>query len=179
MGKTGNLAPASSKAIKKAPARRLVVDVAAQTLRVMEGNQVAAEFPVSTSRFGLGGEEGSFRTPTGRFVIREKIGEGAPAWTIFRARRDTGETARPGGEEDFVLTRILTLDGLDPGNANTLERFVYIHGTNQEHLIGTPASHGCVRLRNEDMIALHDMVAPGTPVRIVAPAASSPRTRGT
>jgi hypothetical protein len=84
--------------------------------------------------------------------------------------------AGPGGEEDLVLTRILTLDGLDPGNANTLERFVYIHGTNQEQLIGTPASHGCIRLRNADMITLHDMIPAGTPVEILPPPPVSPST---
>ena len=157
-------------------ARRIVVDVASQTLRVMDGASVAAEFPVSTSRFGLGCEEGSFRTPTGRFVVRAKIGQGAPAWTIFRARESTGEMAAPGGEEDLVLTRILTLDGLDPENANTLGRFVYIHGTNQEQLIGTPASHGCIRLRNADMITLHGMVPAGTPVEILPPPPAAPGT---
>ena len=157
-------------------AHRIVVDVGRQTLRVMDGASMTAEFPVSTSRFGLGCEEGSFRTPTGRFVVRAKIGQGAPAWTVFRARESTGELAGPGGEEDLVLTRILTLDGLDPGNANTLERFVYIHGTNQEQLIGTPASHGCIRLRNADMITLHDMVPAGTPVDILPPPPVSPGT---
>jgi lipoprotein-anchoring transpeptidase ErfK/SrfK len=162
-------------AIKKAandpsPTRLcVVVDVATQTLRVTEGAEILSEFPISTSRFGLGCEEGSYRTPTGRFVIREKIGDGAPAWSIFRSRLPTGETAQPGGEEDHVLSRVLTLDGLDPENSNTLARYVYIHGTNQEHLIGSTASHGCVRLRNEDMIALHDMVSAGTPVTIVPP----------
>ena len=160
-------------AITKAPphtppaaGRRIEVDVDTQSLRVLEGNIPIAEFPVSTSRFGLGFEEGSFRTPTGRFVVRDKIGHGAAPCTIFRARVDTGERAAPGGDEDLVLTRILTLDGLEPANANTLARYVYIHGTNQEHLIGQPASHGCVRLRNEDMIALHDLVSVGTPVVI-------------
>lgn len=147
--------------------RAIVVDVAAQALRVMDGPVMTAEFPVSTSRFGLGCEEGSYRTPTGRFVIRDKIGDGAPAWTVFRSRQSMGETAAPGGNEDLVLTRILTLDGLDPQNANTMARYVYIHGTNQEDLIGSPASHGCIRLRNADMIALHDMVAPGTQVTIL------------
>jgi lipoprotein-anchoring transpeptidase ErfK/SrfK len=162
---------AITKATRPRPpaARRLVVDVGAQTLRVMDGPEVTAEFPVSTSRFGLGSEEGSFRTPTGHFVIREKIGEGAEPWTIFRSRRSTGHRAGPGGDEDLVLTRILTLDGLDPDNANTLDRFIYIHGTNQEDLVGSPASHGCVRMRNGDMIALHDMVGPGTPVTILPP----------
>ncbi len=157
--------------------RALLVDVASQTLRVMDGRKVAAEFPVSTSKFGLGFEEGSYKTPTGKFRIARKIGRRAAPWTIFRARQNTGRIARPGGEEDLVLTRILTLDGLQKHNANSLARFIYIHGTNQEHLIGTPASHGCVRLRNTDMIALHDMVGAGTPVRIAAPASRRSRRR--
>ena len=147
-----------------------MVDVASQTLRVMEGRKVAAEFPVSTSKFGLGFEEGSFKTPTGKFRIARKIGGRAAPWTIFRARQNTGLLAKPGGKEDLVLTRILTLDGLERQNGNSLARYIYIHGTNQEDLIGTPASHGCVRLRNSDMISLHRMVPAGTPVRIVAPA---------
>ncbi len=147
--------------------RRVLVNVGDQTLRVMDGDVIFAEFSVSTSQFGLGFEEGSFQTPTGRFVISEKIGDGAPAGTIFRARQNTGEIAPPGGTEDHVLTRILILDGLDPQNRNTRSRYIYIHGTNQEDLIGVPASHGCVRLRNADMIALHDMVTPGTPVEII------------
>jgi lipoprotein-anchoring transpeptidase ErfK/SrfK len=146
-----------------------VVDVARQTLRVMDGRKVAAEFPVSTSKFGLGFEEGSFKTPTGKFRIARKIGGRATPWTIFRARKNTGYLAKPGGQEDLVLTRILTLDGLERHNANSLARYIYIHGTNQEDLIGTPASHGCVRLRNADMICLHRMVSAGTPVRVVAP----------
>ncbi len=154
------------------PARReIVVDVATQTLRVMDGASVVAEFPVSTSRFGIGCEEGSLRTPPGRFVIHRKIGDGARPWAVFRSREDTGLTAGPGGDEDLVLTRILTLDGLDADNANSLQRYIYIHGTNQEDLVGTPASHGCVRLRNTDMIELYDMVSPGTSVTIAAPEA--------
>jgi lipoprotein-anchoring transpeptidase ErfK/SrfK len=141
----------------------------------MEGRQTAAEFPVSTSKFGLGFREGSYQTPTGKFRIARKIGGNAEPWTIFRARKNTGRIAKPGGDEDLVLTRILTLDGLERANANSLARYIYIHGTNQEHLIGTPASHGCVRLRNADMITLHRMVAAGTPVRILA---SGVKSRG-
>ncbi len=152
-----------------APQRTILVDVASQTLHVMDGNSTVAEFPVSTSRFGLGFEEGSYRTPTGRFVINDKIGDGALPWTIFRSRQNTAQLAESGGEEDLVLTRILTLDGLDPENTNTLQRYVYIHGTNQEDLIGVPASHGCIRLRNSDMISLHDLVSVGTPVFIRPP----------
>lgn len=160
---------ANKKARPAKAARSLVVDVAAQTLRVMLGRKVAAEFPVSTSKFGLGFTKGSFKTPTGRFRIARKIGGSAPLWTIFRARKNTGRRARPGGHEDLVLTRILTLDGLESENANSLERYIYIHGTNQEKLIGTPASHGCVRLRNKDMAALYRLVAKGSLVRIIPP----------
>lgn len=148
-------------------ARSLVVDVATQTLRVMDGRKVTAEFPVSTSKFGLGCKEGSYKTPTGRFRIARKIGGSAPLWTIFSARKNTGRKAKPGGREDLVLTRILTLDGLDRQNANSLARYIYIHGTNQESLIGRPASHGCVRLRNKDVARLYRMVTAGTSLRIL------------
>ena len=160
---------ANNKARRAAPARSVVVDVASQTLRVMDGRTVAAEFPVSTSKFGLGFEEGSYQTPTGRFRIARKIGSTAPLWTIFRARKNTGRQAKPGGKEDLVLSRILTLDGLDHTNANSLARYIYIHGTNQEQLIGRPASHGCVRLRNKDMAALYRLVGKGSIVRIEPP----------
>ena len=149
------------------------MDVASQTVRVLDGRRLLARFPVSTSKFGLGCEEGSYRTPTGRFVIHRKIGAGAPPWTIFRSRENTGQIARPGGDEDLVLTRILTLEGLGRANANTRRRYVYFHGTNQEDAIGRPASHGCIRLRNADMVALHDLVRAGTPVTIKPPPAKS------
>ncbi len=160
---------ANKKARPPAAACSVVVDVATQTLRVMDGRKVAAQFPVSTSKFGLGFQEGSYKTPTGKFRIARKIGGSAPLWTIFRARKSTGRKAKPGGKEDLVLTRILTLDGLESENANSLARYIYIHGTNQEELIGSPASHGCVRLRNQDMASLYQLVAKGSLVRIVPP----------
>ena len=92
----------------------------------------------------------------------------APPWAAFKGRQPTGEIATPGGDEDGILTRILWLAGAEPHNANTRERFIYIHGTNQEAQIGTPASHGCVRMRNADIIDLFNRVRPGTPVEIIA-----------
>jgi len=148
------------------PARSIVVDVASQSLRVLQGRSIVAEFPVSTSKFGLGYKEGSYQTPTGRFRIARKIGGTAPLWTIFRARKNTGHRAKPGGAEDMVLSRILTLDGLDARNANSLARYIYIHGTNQEGLIGRQASHGCVRLKNRDMAALYRLIKKGATVTI-------------
>jgi L,D-transpeptidase YbiS len=144
----------------------LRVDVASQTMRLLRDGEAVKSWPVSTSRFGLGFEPGSFKTPTGRFSVAEKIGAGAPLWAEFKSRQPTGLLAEPGGESDGVLTRILWLEGLDPDNANTRERYIYFHGTNREDLIGTPASHGCVRLRNEDMVELFDLVPQGTPVVI-------------
>ena len=144
----------------------LRVDVAMQTASWVQNGETLKSWPVSTSRFGLGFEPGSFKTPTGRFAVTEKIGAGAPLWAEFKSRQPTGRLAEPGGESDDVLTRILWLEGLDPENANTRERYIYFHGTNREDLVGTPASHGCVRLRNEDMVELFDLVPEGTPVVI-------------
>lgn len=144
------------------------VSVASQRLDLLEAGRVIASWPISTSRFGLGTEPGSYRTPTGKFEIGEMIGAGAPEWTDFKGRKPTGAIATPGGEEDGILTRILWLHGLEPHNANTRDRYIYIHGTNQEALIGTPASHGCVRMRNADIVDLFARVQPGTPVHILA-----------
>jgi lipoprotein-anchoring transpeptidase ErfK/SrfK len=156
-------------AMNSFPSSRILVDVPRQRLLLhSESGSVEASWPVSTSKFGLGSAEGSLRTPTGRFRIAEKIGAGAPLWMIFRSRIPTGTLAVPGGEEDHVLTRILWLEGLDPENANTRDRYIYIHGTNQEELIGTPASHGCIRLRNHEMIELYNRVKSGDSIVIKA-----------
>ena len=146
---------------------RIDVSVDRQLLRLIRGGSVVREFPVSTSAFGLGTRPGSFHTPTGRFAIGEKIGAGEPPGTIFRSRTACGVWQPDGPDDgDLVLTRILRLHGLDPDNANTHERYIYIHGTNQEHLLGTPASHGCVRMSNAGVIELFDLVETGTPVEI-------------
>ena len=158
--------PTEAPASVPSPSQSLLVDTKTQTLRVVGESGDGPVYPVSTSKFGLGFEEGSFRTPTGRFRIAEKIGQGAPPWMTFKSRLPTGLLAAPGGDEDLVLTRILWLEGLDPENANTRSRYIYLHGTNQEELIGTPSSHGCVRLRNDDMVDLFDRVTVGTPVLI-------------
>ena len=145
----------------------LHVSVSAQTLEVWRGPQVIARrYPVSTSRFGLGSEPGSLRTPLGRFVIREKIGDGAPLGTVFRSRVASGQNGLDSLAEDLVLTRILWLDGIDPHNLNTLGRYIYIHGTNHEKLVGQPASHGCVRMANADIVELYDLTRVGTEVHI-------------
>ncbi len=146
--------------------RILAISIATQRLELREGNCVVASWPVSTSGYGLGCEEGSLRTPLGRFRIWRKIGDGAVPGAVFKAREQTGAIGAEEDPEDLVQTRILWLDGLDGENANTRDRYIYIHGTNHESSIGTPCSHGCVRMRNEDVIALHEAVEEGDEVLI-------------
>jgi lipoprotein-anchoring transpeptidase ErfK/SrfK len=144
----------------------LRVNVSRQTLDVLRDGHVQKSYSVSTSGFGLGTEPGSLKTPLGCFSIAEKVGHNALPGTVFKGRQPTGEIAPQGGDDDLILTRILWLEGLDQTNANTRERYIYIHGTNQEHLLGTPASHGCVRLSSTDIIELFQEIPEGTLVEI-------------
>jgi lipoprotein-anchoring transpeptidase ErfK/SrfK len=154
--------------MKKSIQPKIDISVPAQELTLRIGRQKPITYPVSTSKFGLGSEEGSMKTPTGNFRIAEKIGAEMPLGTVFKSRQPVKITKKELGAEDLIMTRILWLDGLDPGNANTHERFIYIHGTNHEELIGQPASHGCVRMRSADLVELFDRVEIGTPVVIRA-----------
>jgi L,D-transpeptidase YbiS len=152
--------------MKKSPEAKIHISVRKQQLVLKSGRKKLANYPVSTSRFGLGSREGSFKTPTGKFRITEKIGDGMPLGTVFKSRRPVKATKKILREEDLVMTRILWLDGLERRNANTHGRYIYIHGTNHEESIGVPASHGCVRMRNADLVELFEQVGVGTPVVI-------------
>ena len=138
-----------------------------QIMELLAEDDVTAIFPVSTSRFGLGEEGESYKTPRGRFRICSKIGAGNPVTTVYKGRVPIPEPVDWENESDLITCRILWLDGLEPRNANSRERFIYIHGTNEEHLIGQPASHGCVRMRNADIAHLFDLVPEGTEVEIL------------
>jgi L,D-transpeptidase YbiS len=145
------------------------VHIPSQTLDLLDANSVLLRrYAISTSKFGIGFEEGSFKTPIGSFQISEKFGEGAAEGEIFVGRVATGRLGIEGEGGDHVQTRILWLEGLEPQNANTKARYIYLHGTNWEGLLGTPASHGCVRLGNTDIIDLFERVPVGTPVSIEA-----------
>jgi lipoprotein-anchoring transpeptidase ErfK/SrfK len=135
-------------------------------LTLREGDKPVRSYPVSTSRFGIGTEEGSMKTPTGRFRVVQKIGGDMPASTVFRNRVPLGPTDPHPPTEDLVMSRILWLDGLDEHNGNTRDRFIYIHGTKHENKIGSPASCGCIRMRNEDVVELFNLVDHDTPVLI-------------
>lgn len=145
------------------------VNIDQQTLIYADAQGRRLIWPCSTSARGCGFAEGSLQTPTGRFRIAEMIGHEAPAWTIFQSRCRTDRLATAHAPGDLILTRILWLDGLDPENANTRSRFIYIHGTNHEETIGTPCSHGCIRMRNQDIIELFDRCVVGEPVLIHPP----------
>ncbi len=142
------------------------VSVRKQELQLRRGRKIIRRYPVSTSRFGLGTEQGSNKTPLGKFRISDRIGGDLPAGTIFVGRLPLGAGDPLPGTNDLVLSRILWLDGIEPHNANTRDRFIYIHGTRHEDKIGRPDSHGCVRMRNADVIELFDLVEVGTPVTI-------------
>lgn len=146
---------------------RLEVSINDQTLRVIAGDHPLRQYSISTASKGMGFIAGSYRTPTGRFRVIEKIGAGAEAGTIFEKREPIGQwTSGDVTENDLVLTRILRLEGLDPENANTLERHIYIHGTNREDRIGRPASEGCIRLGNLDMLELFDTIEVGAELEV-------------
>ena len=156
----------------QSPARamQIRIHVPSQTLDLLDdAGETIRCYAISTSRFGLGTEPGSFKTPTGRFRVGEKIGDGAPPGEIFVGRVPTGKIGEEGDDDDdhdHVQTRILWREGLDADNANTHDRYIYIHGTNAESQLGTPASFGCVRMNNLDVIDLYDRVGAGTNVEI-------------
>ncbi len=152
---------------------RLEVSVDDQLLRLFRGDKPVRTFTISTAAKGVGSTAGSHRTPTGRFVVVQKIGDGMPAGTLFVSREAVG-VWQPGeaGDKDLVLTRVIRISGLDPDNSNTFDRFIYFHGTNREDLLGTPASCGCIRLSNRDIVELHDLVEPGMPVVVIPPSRS-------
>ncbi len=145
------------------------VHVPSQTLDLIDDcGEIIRCYAISTSKFGVGSEPGSYKTPSGAFRIAEKIGDGAEPGEIFISREPTGKLGQEGDEKDHVQTRILWLDGLEAENANTKDRYVYIHGTNAESQLGTPASYGCVRMNNLDVIDLYARVPVGASVEIVA-----------
>ncbi|AGA32900.1 hypothetical protein TVNIR_1227 [Thioalkalivibrio nitratireducens DSM 14787] len=156
----------------------LVVRVDEQRLYVWEDGRVVETFPVSTAARGTGNRDGSLQTPLGLHRVARRIGDGVPCGTIFRGRVPTGTVARilqdPGASSalDAITSRILWLEGLEPGlnrggEVDSFSRYIYLHGTDEEGRIGTPASHGCIRLRNQDMITLFARVPLNSLVSIV------------
>ena len=145
------------------------ISIAGQTLTLLdEAGQIVRCYPISTAANGAGEERGSYCTPRGKHLIRAKIGAGQPENTVFVARRPSGEiyseelgAAFPG--RDWILTRILWLSGCEPtrnrlGRVDTMRRYIYIHGSPDTSTMGFPGSHGCIRMRNPDILELFDQV---------------------
>jgi lipoprotein-anchoring transpeptidase ErfK/SrfK len=157
-------------------ATRIVVDLAAQSLILLRPQGAQLAWSVSTARNGAGEARDSGCTPRGRHVVRARIGAGLPRGAVLVGRRPTGEVwspalarAEPG--RDWILSRILWLSGLEPGRnrlgtVDTMRRYIYIHGTPDDQPMGVPASHGCIRMRNDDVIELFELAPVGTEVLI-------------
>ncbi len=158
---------------------KITIHIPTQTLQLFDDSgKRLRDYSVSTAANGVGEESGSFCTPRGKHVIRAKIGAGQPENAVFVKRRPTGEIYTPvlgaaHPKRDWILTRILWLCGQEPGynrwgTCDTMRRYIYIHGTPDETPLGKPGSHGCVRMRNADLLELFELVAAGTVVEIVA-----------
>jgi L,D-transpeptidase YbiS len=155
----------------------LQVKTSAQKLQLLEDNRLISEYLISTAKNGLGEVIDSEKTPRGLHIIRAKIGADCPLNTIFVGRRSTHEVYSAKLKEqypsrDWILTRILWLSGLEIGKnrlgkVDTMRRYIYIHGTSDEESIGTPNSHGCIRMLNKDIIELFEKVPVGTQVNIL------------
>jgi len=173
--------PAQLTALQKrfgpSPDGIVVVSISAQHLYFYRHGKLAGDWPISSSMFGIGNRANSNQTPLGVHRIAHKFGAGAAPGTLFRSRRNTGRRVKihtddSPAEGDYVTTRIMWLEGLEPGvnkgpGIDSFKRYIYIHGTPEEGRIGRPASHGCIRMRNADVIKLFDDVAVGTLVDIV------------
>lgn len=156
----------------------LDICIASQQMNVLDNGQVLRRYPVSTAKNGPGQLKGSECTPLGWHRIRAKIGADAPINSVFIGRRATGEIYTPQlaaaqPQRDWILSRILWLGGLEPGHnrygeVDTTWRYIYIHGCPDELMKGEPASHGCIRMFNADVVALFDLVQPGCRVLIHA-----------
>ena len=153
------------------------ISIQHQTLTLFDNvGWVKAKYSISTAANGMGCEKDSGCTPLGKHIIRAKIGAGAKPNSVFVGRRATGEICTPGlmaqfPNRDWILTRILWLSGTELGlnrlgNVDTMQRYIYIHGSPDSTEMGKIGSHGCIRMRNADVIALFDLVETGTPVLI-------------
>jgi L,D-transpeptidase YbiS len=155
---------------------KIEINIAGQTLAVFEGDVRQHAYLISSGANGVGEQNGSLCTPRGKHIVRAKIGAGAEVDSVFVARRQTGERytqnlrqQHPG--RDWILTRILWLSGTERGKnrlgpSDTMRRYIYIHGSPDDVEMGAPGSHGCIRMRNQDVIELFDLVGAGTQVEI-------------
>jgi len=154
------------------------IDISLQRLYLVDNSTIISSYPISSSKYGEGSKQNSFKTPLGSHMIKEMIGDQVPKNTIFISRINTQREAKiihdqENSDNDYVTTRIMWLDGLEDGKnkgkgVDSYNRYIYIHGTHEEGLIGQKASHGCIRMFNSDVIELFNVVKKGTKVYIRA-----------
>jgi lipoprotein-anchoring transpeptidase ErfK/SrfK len=147
---------------------QMIVSVTDQRMLLVHDGKPVKSYPISTSKFGIGSERNSNRTPLGRMEVARKIGDGAPTGMVFKSRRPTGEVLKPNAPgRDPIVSRIMWLNGTEAHNQNTYGRLVYIHGTPEEARLGSPASYGCIRMGMKDVVDLYDRVGEGAEVRVM------------
>ena len=154
------------------------IDISLQRLYLVDNSIIISSYPISSSKYGEGSKQNSFKTPLGSHMIKEMIGDQVPKNTIFISRINTQREAKiihdqENSDNDYVTTRIMWLDGMEDGKnkgkgVDSYNRYIYIHGTHEEGLIGQKASHGCIRMFNSDVIELFNVVKKGTKVYIRA-----------
>lgn len=145
----------------------IVVSIPNQEMAIINRGEVIAKYRVSTSKFGIGDEFGSYKTPTGTLWVCNKIGDKLPLGAVIKNRSATGEVLAPNAPgRDPIVTRVIWLRGLEEHNRNAYTRCIYIHGTPEEHTLGRPSSYGCIRMRSKDVIAIYDLVHVGTHITI-------------
>jgi lipoprotein-anchoring transpeptidase ErfK/SrfK len=145
----------------------MIVSVPDQVLAFVDRGKLIARYSISTSKFGTGDSNASYRTPLGTLFVSAKIGDRLPSGAVIKNRIPTGETVAvdaPG--RDAIVSRVIWLRGMETQNQKARDRCIYIHGTPEERRIGNPASFGCIRMRSRDIIDLYDRVHIGTHVTI-------------
>ena len=155
----------------------MYVSIKHQQLYLIENDSTIRKYPVSTAKNGIGNKANSFKTPSGLHTVKRKIGDGVPLGGIFESRIYNGKNAtilteKKNAAKDYVTTRIMWLQGEENGlnrgrNVDSYNRYIYIHGTPEEGFIGQPASHGCIRMKNKDVIESYDLIDEGTPILIL------------
>lgn len=147
---------------------KMLVSVRDQRMLLVKDGRPVKAYKISTSKFGLGSQRGSNRTPLGRMEVAKMIGRGQPKGMVFKSRRPTGEVLKPNAPgRDPIVSRIMWLRGTDYHNRNTFGRLIYIHGTPEEWRLGRPASYGCIRMGMKDVIDLYNRVGVGAEVRVM------------
>ncbi len=145
-----------------APKDEVVVSVADQRMGLYSQGVLKKQYPISTSKFGLGDQLNSYRTPTGKHEIIAKIGKGLPTGAVLKSRSWNGEVLKPNAPgRDPIVSRILWLRGLESSNSNAMKRYIYIHGTTEENRLGQPASYGCIRMGMQDVVDVFDQIGIG------------------